>query len=378
MKKIMRDLKSNPKSYKFGKMVALILVIVILFAASLFTAPISTDRVIRMYVDGTEIVFNADMGYPIISNSRTLVPIRIISDYMGYTTDWSESTWNQGIRKVWVKGEDISIELDVDKIYAKVNGKTVPVDPRRDANGVVTASDTKVILHNGRTYVPVTFIAENMGATVTFKQSGDVFLVYINRGGNTEIPEPTEPTPPTPTEPTVPTVPTEPTTPAVGFGTLTGNATLTEQAGPANIEAIDKFLGDHADATFPGMFNPIGQRENYAGSTRDSFFFYVVDREDRPIEIKIRQWYLPKNVDNSGTKYLTEYRMLNETVKKVFEYYLPKGGTNLYKVVDDGYNNRWDDASNYLKVDLRPIIGNDGYKVDMYSSQGYLIISIHR
>ena len=85
---------------------------------------------------------------PIIKNSRTMLPIRIIAENLG-----GRVTWDGASRKVTVSRDNIYIELFIDSSYAKVNGQVVILD-------------SPAFISNDRTYLPVRFIAENLGATV--------------------------------------------------------------------------------------------------------------------------------------------------------------------------------------------------------------------
>ena len=51
---------------------------------------------------------------PFIQNDRTMVPIRFISETLGY-----EVGWNNDARLVTVKGKDTSIELKIDSKKSK-------------------------------------------------------------------------------------------------------------------------------------------------------------------------------------------------------------------------------------------------------------------
>ena len=85
---------------------------------------------------------------PIIKNSRTMLPIRIIAENLGASVKW-----NGDARKVTIEKSGIYIEIYIDSSYAKVNGNVVILD-------------SPAFISNDRTYLPVRFIAENLGANV--------------------------------------------------------------------------------------------------------------------------------------------------------------------------------------------------------------------
>ena len=69
------------------------------------------------------------------------------------------------MRKVTIEKTGMIIEIFIDSAYAKVNGRTVILD-------------SPAFIQNDRTYLPVRFIAENLGATVLWDDySRDVVIV---------------------------------------------------------------------------------------------------------------------------------------------------------------------------------------------------------
>ena len=86
----------------------------------------------------------------VIKNSRTLVPLRFITEAMGATVAWDAATRTANINLA-----DNKISLTVDKAVAKVNGYDVQLD-------------APATILNGRTVVPVRFVAESMGATTAW------------------------------------------------------------------------------------------------------------------------------------------------------------------------------------------------------------------
>ena len=101
---------------------------------------------------------------PILKNGRTLLPIRAIIESLGGTVEWDNTQ-----RKVKITLKDKTIELWIGKNTAKVNGADVIID----------SSNSKVVpeIINGRTMLPLRFVAENIGAEVNW--DGDTKTVTI-------------------------------------------------------------------------------------------------------------------------------------------------------------------------------------------------------
>ncbi|WP_019138030.1 copper amine oxidase N-terminal domain-containing protein, partial [Peptoniphilus timonensis] len=97
---------------------------------------------------------------PYIQNERTMVPIRFISETLGYKV-----TWDNDKREVGVKGKDTEILLKVDSKNALVNGNEVKLD-------------SPASIKKERTFVPLRFVAENLKAEVKWDKEN--FKVIIN------------------------------------------------------------------------------------------------------------------------------------------------------------------------------------------------------
>ena len=96
---------------------------------------------------------------PIIENGRTLVPLRAIFEAMGATVDWDEPTQTVTASR----GERI-ITLTIGDPRAKINGEdyTLDVPPKTV---------------NGRTLVPVRFVAESFGAAVNWIEQSQAVII---------------------------------------------------------------------------------------------------------------------------------------------------------------------------------------------------------
>ena len=144
--------------------------------SSVFQRPKIVETVIpvgdktQISINGQKVIFNSDMGKPFISaTSRTMVPLRIISEKMGYKV-----SWDQEGQKATITNESIVGVLTIGKSTALINDKEVAIDTQ---NGVKV--DTKAQLINDRTYVPLRFIAEALGAEVGYDRVEGVNQVTI-------------------------------------------------------------------------------------------------------------------------------------------------------------------------------------------------------
>ena len=101
---------------------------------------------------------------PVIKNSRTLVPIRAIIEALGGTVGWDGTA-----RKATVALGSTSLELWIGKSSATVNGTATPID----------STNAKVVpeIINSRTMLPLRFVTENLGATVSWEQSTQTITI---------------------------------------------------------------------------------------------------------------------------------------------------------------------------------------------------------
>ena len=111
-------------------------------------------------IDGKEI--NCEVP-PIVFDDYSVVPAREVFEAMGATVGWTAKT-----QKVTVKNDDTTIEITINQKTAKVNGetKTMPIAAK---------------LVNGKTMIPVRFVAEELGFDVNFDSKTDTILIKTNK-----------------------------------------------------------------------------------------------------------------------------------------------------------------------------------------------------
>ncbi|MGN0135578.1 stalk domain-containing protein [Anaerotignum sp.] len=97
---------------------------------------------------------------PFIENDRVLVPVRGILESLGYTVHWQEHT-----QTVLALSDDVTISLSINSKTALVNGESVSVD-------------APAKIKNGRTYVPLRFLAEYSGAEVNWDSRTSTVSIY--------------------------------------------------------------------------------------------------------------------------------------------------------------------------------------------------------
>jgi len=168
-------MKGEYKTYemevlKMKKITVLTLVLMIL-TATLSAGVFAVQIPLRVVVNGSRISFPDAQPF-IDENGRTQVPVRFVSEALGADVGWDGKT-----KTVTIEQGKNKITLVVGKSEYTVNGKKMKMD-------------TSVLLLEDRTFVPVRFVSEGLGANVEWNAS--IRTVYITTGGAVPTPTPEE------------------------------------------------------------------------------------------------------------------------------------------------------------------------------------------
>ncbi len=119
----------------------------------------NSDNTANVVIDGQNLV--TDQPATIV-NGRTLVPLRAIFEVFGFDVQWIGET-----QTVIAKKDGITITLSIDNTTAYVN----------DEEKVL---DVPATIINGRTFVPVRFISESVGAIVNWVAESRLVQITSN------------------------------------------------------------------------------------------------------------------------------------------------------------------------------------------------------
>lgn len=107
-------------------------------------------------------------GQPFIDeNSRTMIPVRFVTEQLGATVTWDGKTQTANISK---DGTMVAITISKTDLKVTKNGKTETVK-----------MDTAAILKDGRTYVPIRFVAEALDAVVDYSDVYQTVGIYADK-----------------------------------------------------------------------------------------------------------------------------------------------------------------------------------------------------
>lgn len=126
---------------------------------------------IRLWVNGNYI--KTDVA-PIIENGRTLVPIRVISENLGISVEWNQDTKSVMTYTETPSGPDFSKSL-----LLKIGDNKVakPTDEAVKTNELFYTIEVAPKIINGRTMVPIRFIAEAYNLKVDWDNSNKTVVI---------------------------------------------------------------------------------------------------------------------------------------------------------------------------------------------------------
>jgi len=105
--------------------------------------------------------YRANDVKPLIRNGRTMVPIRAVAEALD-----AEVSWNGDMQMVSITRDEISINIVIGDSYATVNGETIAID-------------SPAFIENGRTYLPVRFVSEALGAKVDWDEKTQAVILSV-------------------------------------------------------------------------------------------------------------------------------------------------------------------------------------------------------
>lgn len=123
------------------------------------------DSEIRVFVDDEEMNIPAEAGKPRVdANGRTFVPLRVISEGLGY-----QVTWEQKARSITISNKDKG------QVILTVGSTRV-----RTGSGDRVMDASPFVGKDGRTYVPLRFVSESLGYQVKYERSDYVKVSILS------------------------------------------------------------------------------------------------------------------------------------------------------------------------------------------------------
>ena len=150
------------KNFKMWTLIALISSTIIMSLA-----PISSQVEVPIDLYINDINVRPDSKPYISETNRTMVPISFVANEFKFGV-----VWNAKNREVVITKDNKEVKLYIDSKYAYVDGVRVEIDPGKG---------TAVVIKNGRTMVPVAFVAKTFDVEVgwvAYPRGGGIVKFY--------------------------------------------------------------------------------------------------------------------------------------------------------------------------------------------------------
>lgn len=149
------------------KLLSSLFTLAILLAVGYSNCSFADTGDVGVYINGAVVEFPD--AKPYISDNRTLVPVRFISEHLGADVDWNGDT-----NTVTVTKDGESIELII--------GSTEVVE-----KGAIHSMDVAPVITEGRTMVPLRFVSEQLGVDVDWDSSSNSVIINTEKSDGTEV-----------------------------------------------------------------------------------------------------------------------------------------------------------------------------------------------
>lgn len=160
------------------------LTLIIFFAILLgLNIPQANATGIQVTVDGKPVHFSGNAPY-VDKNGRTMIPLRAVADALGCETTWNSDRQSATVEKALaIEGQSVTLSQtfypnDEDFCYQWVASATVG---QKYLDFGLNDMNTRALVKNGSTYLPIRYVAEYFGYTVQW--DGTSQTVLIQSGG---------------------------------------------------------------------------------------------------------------------------------------------------------------------------------------------------
>ena len=136
-----------------ARILCLVLAMTTLLATGAMAASATAATGPDVRVNGELVDFPDGQPY-VDANSRTMIPVRFVTEALGAKVSWDGPNQTAVIEK---DGTTVKIKIGSTDLTVIKSGKTSTVK-----------MDTAAVVKDGRTYVPIRFVAEALGAEVVY------------------------------------------------------------------------------------------------------------------------------------------------------------------------------------------------------------------
>jgi hypothetical protein len=127
------------------------------------SASVIGSSVLTVKYNGEAVTFPDAQPF-VDENNRTMIPLRAVTETMGADVDWIQET------------QTAVIEQNGITIMVPIGSDTITVT--QDSSTSTVTMDTQAVLANGRTYVPIRYVAEALDAWVSYSDLFTTVQIY--------------------------------------------------------------------------------------------------------------------------------------------------------------------------------------------------------
>ena len=137
-------------------------ILTLLFTFLIFTSLSFASSNINVTINGVEVIFPDAKPFIDAETDRTMIPVRFIAEDLK-----SEVKWNAEDKIVYINKGDNNIQLTIGSNIAIVNNEPIELE-------------TEAVIHENRTYVPLRFVSEALGADVDWDSKTKTVIISKN------------------------------------------------------------------------------------------------------------------------------------------------------------------------------------------------------
>jgi hypothetical protein len=141
----------------------------LIFASLIFPSLTVHAQNPRIRIDGEFIQIQSSDQQPVIIDGRTLVPLRVVMETLGFNVEWNAQTWTVSLAK---QGYDI---------VAQIGSNDMSV------NNNIISLDVSAQIMGSRTMVPLRAISEATGLIVLWDDTNYIVDIYTEEGSQSPI-----------------------------------------------------------------------------------------------------------------------------------------------------------------------------------------------
>ena len=132
-----------------------VLLLLLVFSIVFVSVPVFAEmEILHITIDGELVEIPEGYGAAMIYNDRTMVPVRFVSEFLGFAVDWVES-------------DRLVVFMDLTHAVAlQIGSRTLLMLMTNER----ISMDAPAMIHEDRSYIPIRFFAEAIGMEVTWDE----------------------------------------------------------------------------------------------------------------------------------------------------------------------------------------------------------------